>query len=151
LPLSRRAIRQCIAALAAATTGGCRLVQCLPAEPSGSVVGALTVPEQPLVVRGHVFSLESGEPVLGARVRVMNADTELPVVDSAGVWYVRATAPGAYVIDVAAPGYDPGSRAVVLRADSGLRWVAIMARSRASQRDRACGVDTTARGSPAVK
>ena len=125
------------------TNAACRVVQCLPPEPSASVVASQSVADIPLVIRGRVLSLETGESLLLARARMSNANPEWLAVDAGGALVVRVAGPGSYTVDVAAPGYDFISHTVVVRRDSGVVWVAVMARTRPVRRNPACGADTS--------
>ena len=99
-------------------------------------------------MRGRVLSTETCEPLLSARARVVPSDSQWRQVEPDGRIALPAPVPGSYTIEVSAVGYDVGSRAVTVRADSGTTWIAAMSRSRALSRDRACTVDTAIVSNP---
>jgi hypothetical protein len=122
---------------------GCRMVQCLPHDPSASIVAAQAVATRPLVVAGRVLSIDAGAPLTNALVRLRESDSTWHPVDSSGGFLFRIPSSGAYTLEISAADYDPGIRVVVARADSGVQVVAVMARARPTRRrSSVCGIDT---------
>lgn len=145
----RTSLWQSVVVFGVGSNAGCRIVQCVPRDPSASIIAVTIVAPGPLPsVRGRVLSIETGEPVPSARARVVTSNSQWHDVDSDGRVELAMPGPGSYTIEVAAPGYDIGSRVVAVRADSGAAWIASMARSRLLIRDRACGADTATDSSP---
>jgi hypothetical protein len=72
---------------------------------------------QPCTVSGDVRDAADGAHIARARVTVEEPDgtrVGSAPTDAAGAFCVRVPAPGPYVIVAAAPGYQPGSRGIVV-------------------------------------
>ena len=122
---------------------GCRVVQCLPHDPSASIVAAQAVVTSPPVVAGRVLSLDARAPLTNALVRLRESDSTWHAVDSSGGFLFRVPSAGAYTLEISAADYDPAIRVVAARADSGVQVLAVMARARfARRRSSVCGIDT---------
>jgi outer membrane receptor protein involved in Fe transport len=76
------------------------------------VVRAPTAEETAISVRGRVTDAATGEPVSGARVRVLGRAQEA-VTDARGEFVVPLPPSGTYEIAVAAPGFAPAAPATV--------------------------------------
>ena len=137
-----------VLALGVASNVGCRMIQCEPRDPSASTIVTLPVEQsRVLTMHGRVLTIETAEPLASARARV-TPNGEWRDVDSDGRVELPIPRSGSYTIEVAAEGYDVVSRVVTVRADSGVAWIAVIARSRTSVRDRACGADTAVASPP---
>jgi hypothetical protein len=139
----RTVIWQSAVLLGVGANAGCRVVQCLPPEPSASIIAAQSRGDRGLVIRGRVTALETGKALLSARVRVTGVNSAWRSLSPDGTLSVRAARPGSYIVDVTAPGYDLANRIVTVSPDSGVVWAAVMVRSRSQRRDRGCVADTT--------
>lgn len=140
MSLIRTFIWQSAVLVGAGSNAGCRVVQCVP-DASSSTIATQTVAGHRLSVYGRVLAIETGTPVLSARVQLASESVWTPV-DSTGAASIATDTPGSLTLSVAAPGYAASSRIITVRGDSGVAWVALLARSRSIRRDPACGADS---------
>jgi hypothetical protein len=148
LAFLRTSLWPSVLVLGVGSNAGCRIIECVPRDPSASTIATLSVTPGPVLsVRGRVLNIETGGPLSSARARV-TSNGQWEDVDSDGRVELPIPGPGTYTIEVAAPGYDVGSRVVAVRVDAGVAWIAAMARSGALVRDRACGADTAIGSTP---
>ena len=130
------------ASFALGTTEGCRAVQCLPPDPSASVIAEQGLAAQPRVVTGHVLNFEMA-PVVHAQVRLRESDSTCRTVDAAGAFLLHVARAGTYTLEVSARDYNAAVEAVALRPASGVEVLVVMVRTAVrSRRPAACGVDT---------
>jgi hypothetical protein len=125
-----------------AATSGCRAVQCLPPEPSASVIAEQAVTVSPRMVSGRVLNVDVA-PLTHARVRLREADSTWRPVDSAGAFVLRAPRGGTYTLEISARDYGSAVEPIALRSESGLRVLAVLVRTPpTSRRATACLADT---------
>src|SRR5262245_66129689 len=105
MPPFRTVIWQFVALVGVGTNAGCHVVQCLPPEPSASIVGAQSSAERPLMIRGRVVSLETGQPLRSARARVSSGNAQSIRGDANGAFSVRVARPGSSSGDLSSAGY----------------------------------------------
>jgi hypothetical protein len=131
---------QCAVLFGAGSNAACRIVQCIP-DASTSTIGSQAIATPGRTIQGRVLAIETGAPVPSARIRLIT-DSAWASVDSSGVASLHVGATGSYTLAVTAPGYVPATRVMTLRGDSGVAWVALLARSRRTPHDAACPVDS---------
>ena len=81
------------------------------------VIAAIQVPTAPHVVRGVIRAEDSGEPVAGALVRVLDED-DRTYSDSAGGYVLRLERGGAHRVRVSRTGFEPLVLDVIAGADT---------------------------------
>lgn len=139
----RQSTWQTVVIFGVGTSIGCRVEQCLPHDPSASLIVVQPVVASPLLVVGRVLSVAGGAPVSRAMVRLREAGVSWQSVDSSGDFRIRVPSAGAYTLEISARGFDPVMRVVATRADSGAQVLAIMSPTRPmNRRSSACGIDT---------
>lgn len=146
MSLLRTLMWQAAVLFGAGSNAACRVVQCIP-DAGGSTITAQTVVGRRLAIQGRVLAIETASPIPSARIQ-LTTDSAWTTVDSAGAASIRVQAPGSYTLAVVAPGYAASSRIMTVRGDSGIAWIALLARSRPMRRDPACGSDSSPEATP---
>ena len=140
MPVIRTLLWQCAVLFGAGSNAACRVVQCIP-DASASSIGSQVIADHPRTIQGRVLAIETGAPVTSARIQLAT-DSAWAAVDSAGTASLHVGATGSYTLAVSAPGYVSATRVITLRGDSGVAWIALLARSRRTHRDTACPADS---------
>lgn len=134
-----RYTRVLLASTIALGANGCRLSECPPQRFSLSNIASQSVTTAPLVVRGRVLSLDSALSLPTARVRLLSPDSSWYPVGADGTFAMRTVPPGAYTIEVAAPGFEFAAARVSVSADSAVSVVAVLERTRFQSTSAVCG------------